>query len=67
MRKNFFLRPQEVLLVADCGLLELESWKLQDLCNRMFKPQELPCGSSRVREVKTQSEARDTVESQLKI
>ena len=46
MRKNFFLRLQEeVLLVADCGLLELESWKPQELlCGRMFELQELLCG-----------------------
>ena len=47
MRKNFFLHPQEVVL------LELESWKPQELlcgctikaqellCGKMFKPQEL--------------------------
>ena len=58
MRKNFFLRPQaEVLLAADCELLELEFWKPQELlcvcmikaqellCGRMFEPQELLCGS----------------------
>ena len=57
-RKNFFLRPQEeVLLAADCGSLELDSWKPQELlcgcmikaqellCGRMFEPQELLCGS----------------------
>ena len=60
MCKNFFLRPQEeVLLAADCGSLELESRKPQELlcgcmikvqellCGRMFKPQELLCGSLR--------------------
>ena len=60
MRKNFFLRLQEeVLLAADCGPLELESWKPQELlygcmikaqellCGRMFEPQELLCGSLR--------------------
>ena len=49
MRKNFFLRPQaEVLLVADCGLLELEFWKLQELlCGCVIKAQELLCGSLR--------------------
>ena len=58
--RNFFLRPQEAaLLAADCGLLELESWKPQELlfgwmikaqellCCRMFEPQELLCGSLR--------------------
>ena len=56
-RKNFFLRPQEEVLAADCGSLELESWKPQELlcfyvieaqellCSRMFEPQELLCGS----------------------
>ena len=38
MHKNFFLRLQEVvLLAADCGSLECESWK----------PPELLCGSSK--------------------
>ena len=33
---------------ADCGSLELESWKAQELlCGRIFKPQELLCGSLR--------------------
>ena len=57
MRKNFFLRPQAEVLAADCGLLELEFWKPQELlcgcmikvqellCGRMFEPQELLCGS----------------------
>ena len=47
------------LHAADCGLLELESWKPQELlcgcmikaqeflCGRMFEPQELLCGSLR--------------------
>ena len=46
-----------VLLAGDCGSLELESWKPQELlcgcmlkaqellCGRMFEPQELLCGS----------------------
>ena len=59
MRKNFFLHPQEVvLLTADCGSLELEFWKPQELlcgcmikaqellCGRMFKPQELLCSDT---------------------
>ena len=46
MCKNFFLRPQEeVLLAADCRSLELESWKPQELlCGCMLKAQELLCG-----------------------
>ena len=61
MHKNFFLLLQEeVLLAADCGLLELQSWKPQELlcsctikaqellCGRMFEPQELLCGSLRL-------------------
>ena len=49
MRKNFFLRPQEeVLLAADCGSLELESWKPQELlCGCMIRAQELLCGRTR--------------------
>ena len=51
---------EEVLLAADCGSLELESWKPQELlcdcmiraqellCGRMFEPQELLCGSLRL-------------------
>ena len=47
-RKNFFFRPQEVFLAADCGSLELESWKPQELlCGCMIKAQELLCGSLR--------------------
>ena len=46
---HFFLHPQEeVLLAVACGLLELESWKPQELlCGRMFEPQELLCSSLR--------------------
>ena len=46
MHKNFFLHPQEeVLLAADCGLLKLESWKSQELlCGCTMKAQELLCG-----------------------
>ena len=37
---------REVLLAADCGSLELESWKPQELlCSCMIKAQELLCGS----------------------
>ena len=56
--RTSFLRPQEeVLLAADCGSLELESWQLQELlcscmkkaqellCSRMFEPQEFLCSS----------------------
>ena len=45
--QELLLRPQaEVLLVADCGLLELEFWKLQELlCGCVIKAQELLCGS----------------------
>ena len=51
------MHAQELLLAADCGSLELESWKPQELlcgctikaqellCGRMFEPQELLCGS----------------------
>ena len=58
--QELLFHPQEeVLLAADCGSLELESWKLQELlcgcmlkaqellCGRMFEPQELLCGSLR--------------------
>ena len=46
MRKNFFLRPQEEVLAADYGSLELESWKSQELlCSYVIKAQELLCGS----------------------
>ena len=37
---------ENVKIPADCGSLELEFWKLQELlCGRMFEPQELLCGS----------------------
>ena len=45
--ESFFLCPQaEVLLAADCGSLELEFWKPQELlCGCVIKAQELLCGS----------------------
>ena len=54
-----FVLQGEVLFVGDCGSLELESWKPQELlfgcmkkaqellCGRMFETQELLCGSLR--------------------